>query len=54
MLELKPVFHNYNYKISKQIKKRIAEKFIEQISQCVLSDILNTLKQSEIEVDDNL
>jgi hypothetical protein len=48
VLRLKTVFHLYNNEIDELIKRCIAEKYIEQIGKCVLTDIAGKPEQAGI------
>jgi len=48
MLKLKTTFYLYNNEINEQIKKSITSKYIEQIAQCILTDITKNSEQAEI------
>lgn len=49
MLRIKPTFYLYINKINKQTKKNITNKYIEQITHCVLADITENSKQAELD-----
>lgn len=49
MLRIKPTFYIYTNEINEQIKKSIKNKYIEQIAQCVLTDITENSEKAELD-----
>jgi DNA-binding protein Fis len=48
-LGLEPVYFKYLYKIDGQTRKNIAKMVLDQIAQCVLTDIIDAPKRTENE-----